>query len=64
MADGQWYWCLDHQEVEPYQACRAAVRLGPYDTREQAQEALAQLHVRNQEWDNDPQFNDIDDFDD
>ena len=63
MVDQQWYWCLEHRQVEPYDACRSAVRLGPYPTAEKAEGALDQVQARNEEWDNDPRFNDPDDFD-
>ncbi|MFT3875752.1 MAG: hypothetical protein QM708_04925 [Propioniciclava sp.] len=59
-----WYYCLVHKAVEPYEACRAAQRLGPYPTREDAAEALANAQARNDAWDNDPRFNDPDEDDD
>ncbi len=65
MAEGQWYWCLNHQAVEPYQGCREEVRLGPYATFDEAQSALAKVKQRNEDWDNDPDWNDpADDADD
>jgi hypothetical protein len=57
----QWYYCLDHKRVEPLTGCRAEVRLGPYDTREDAARALEKVEERNAEWDNDPAWNDEDD---
>ena len=33
MADGEWYWCLKHHAVEPYDGCRSEERLGPYATQ-------------------------------
>lgn len=36
----EWYYCLDHKEVEPELGCRAEVRLGPYATEEEAAAAL------------------------
>jgi hypothetical protein len=63
VAQGQWYWCLTHQAVEPYEQCRAEVRLGPYATREDAARALQKVAERNEEWENDPRFNDDDEGD-
>lgn len=59
-----WYWCLTHHAVEPYDACKAADRLGPYATREEAATALDRVRARNEEWENDPRFNDEDDDED
>lgn len=54
----QWYYCLDHQRVEPRKGCRADARLGPYKTREEAARALEKVEQRNLEWDSDPAWND------
>lgn len=51
MDDGKYYYCLDHNKVETAEGCKAADRLGPYDTPEEAQNALATLHARNEELD-------------
>ncbi|MGO1972398.1 MAG: hypothetical protein ACTH2Q_05505 [Propionibacteriaceae bacterium] len=58
MADGEWYYCLDHKTVEPYQGCKSANRLGPYPSREAAEGALETVSERNEDWDNDPRWND------
>ena len=58
MTEGQWYYCLKHRTVEPYDACKAEDRLGPYATREDAEHALEIAAERNQDWDEDPRFND------
>ena len=58
MAQGQWYYCLDHHTVEPYEACKSESRLGPYPTPADAAQALEKVASRNVEWDNDPRFND------
>ncbi|WP_040163156.1 hypothetical protein [Nigerium massiliense] len=63
MAEGQWYYCLKHHAVEPFEACRSEDRLGPYPTREEAAHALEKVQERNEEWDNDPRFNDDEDDD-
>ena len=36
----EWFYCLDHRTVEPVDGCRAAVRIGPFPTREEAAKAL------------------------
>ena len=51
MADGEWYWCLDHHAVEPYEGCKSENRLGPYATRGDAEGALDKVQQRNQQWD-------------
>ena len=53
-----WFYCLDHKAVEPEEGCRAEVRLGPYPTREEAARALEKVEERNEDWDNDPAWND------
>lgn len=54
----KWYYCLKHHEVEGREGCRAADRLGPYDTREEAARALEIVAERNKEWEEDPVWND------
>lgn len=56
----QWYYCLLDHAVEPAEGCKAAERLGPYPTREQAEAALRLAKERNQEWEDDPRFNEED----
>lgn len=51
MTDGQWYWCLKHHAVEPYERCKAEDRLGPYATRDEATAALDTVQRRNEQWD-------------
>ena len=63
MVEGQWYWCLTHKAVEPYEACKSIDRLGPYATREDAAAALATVTRRNDEWAPHPRFDDDDDGD-
>ena len=63
MPETEWYYCLTHHAVEPYEACRAADRLGPYPTAADAAEALARAAERNKQWQEDPRFNDPDDED-
>jgi hypothetical protein len=55
---GEWYYCLDHKTVEPFDGCRASVRIGPFPTSEQAARALEIVERRNDDWDNDPDWRD------
>lgn len=58
MADGKFYYCTKHDRVEGEKGCRAADRLGPYDTEAEAGRALQIAAERTKEWDNDPDWND------
>lgn len=49
--NGPWYWCLDHGRVEPAAGCPNDRRLGPYDTREEAEDALPRAHERTKQMD-------------
>lgn len=57
----EWYFCLRHHQVEPREGCKAIDRLGPYPSREEAEHALEIAAERNEEWDNDPRWNDPED---
>ena len=46
-----WYWCLDHQRVEPERGCPNHRRLGPYATQEEAAAAIELARARTEEWD-------------
>ena len=48
---GKWYYCLDHKAVEDIKGCRSSNRLGPYPTREEAENALQKVAERNAKWD-------------
>ncbi|HYO31761.1 MAG TPA: hypothetical protein VES21_02855 [Nocardioidaceae bacterium] len=54
----QFYFCLKHRTVEGEDGCKAADRLGPYPSRDEAETALDKVQQRNEEWDNDPAWND------
>lgn len=54
---GDWYYCLKHHTVEQGLQCPARNRLGPYATREAAENALQTAKERNEDWDNDPRWN-------
>ena len=50
-----------HQRVESGgDICPPIDRLGPFDTEEEASHALEKAEQRNEEWDNDPDWNDSD----
>lgn len=51
MADGQWYYCLDHKAVETADGCRSVNRFGPYSTQEEAEHAMATVAERNEQLD-------------
>ena len=46
-----WFYNVRTGQVEGASGARAADRLGPYATREQAQAALERVQQRNDEWD-------------
>lgn len=55
-----WY-CVKHKAVETGEdICPPIDRLGPYASREEAEHALEKAQERNEEWDNDPNWNDAD----
>ena len=63
--ENTWWYCLTHKAVEPYEGCKADDRLGPYPSRQDAEQALERAAARNEEWENDPKFNDpVEDEDD
>ena len=58
MSDTEYWFCLKHHTVEQADGCKNADRLGPYATPEDASHALDKVEERNEEWDNDPDWND------
>lgn len=58
MVDTEFYFCLKHKTVEGKDGCRAKDRLGPYPTHGEAERALDKVEERNEEWENDPDWND------
>ncbi|HEY8452220.1 MAG: hypothetical protein FWJ70_14485 [Micromonosporaceae bacterium] len=47
-----YYWCVRHDRVESGDdRCRAAYRLGPFETVAEAERALETVRERNQRWD-------------
>jgi hypothetical protein len=41
-----YWWCLEHKETEEGLGCGSTTRLGPYDTRERAGQALLRIAQR------------------
>lgn len=50
--DGQeFFWCVRHSRVESGESmCPGRYRLGPYQTAGEAEQALARVRQRNEEW--------------
>ena len=59
----KWYYCLKHHRVEPWDGCKAADRLGPYDTPEDAARALERVRERNKAWEANSSLDDEGDTD-
>ena len=57
MAEEYWY-CLTHHRVEGRHGCKNADRLGPYPSEAEAARALEKVQERNEDWENDPDWND------
>jgi hypothetical protein len=51
---------VKHHRVETENLCPPIDRLGPYPSEEEASRALQKAEERNEEWDNDPNWNDAD----
>ena len=59
MADGDWWFDLKSKSaVQDAKAGRSADRLGPYPTREAAEQALAKVEERNAAYDANPDWKD------
>ncbi len=54
----EYWYCLEHHKVEGKDGCKSADRLGPYESEAEASRALEKVQERNEEWDNDPDWND------
>jgi hypothetical protein len=46
MPQGPWFYCLKHHTVETRDGCAERHRLGPYSTREEAEQALQSVAER------------------
>ena len=61
MADGQWWYDLKTKAaVQDTRVGKIADRLGPYGSREEAEQALDKVAERNEAFDNDPRWKDDD----
>lgn len=48
---GKWYWCMEHQHVEPAdRGCPPDQRMGPYDSPEEARRWREKVDARNEAW--------------
>jgi hypothetical protein len=48
LAGGPWFFCLRHHTVEDRDGCAERHRLGPYETREEAEHALQSVAQREE----------------
>jgi len=55
----QFWYCVKHHTVEHDDTlCPTIDRLGPFDSEQEASQALDTAERRNDDWDNDPKWND------
>jgi hypothetical protein len=47
---GVFYLCMEHGTVEEGRSCRAAVRLGPYDSPDEARRWRERVEARDEAW--------------
>lgn len=52
-ARGDWYYCFKHRKVEQRDECRQMDRMGPYASREEAENWRARVAERNAAWKDD-----------
>jgi hypothetical protein len=48
--DSAWYFCLKHMRVEHGAGCPDRDRMGPYQTENEAANALQHAKERNEQW--------------
>ncbi|GAB2804992.1 hypothetical protein GCM10027176_07420 [Actinoallomurus bryophytorum] len=48
--DGKWFYCLKHKRVEQGPGCPDRDRMGPYDSENEATNALQRAKERNEDW--------------
>ena len=56
-----WYDLKTKTAIRASRAGKASDRLGPYATREEAEQALDRVAERNESWEHDPKWNDDED---
>jgi hypothetical protein len=44
-----WWWCLNHKRVEEGAGCGSTLRIGPYESAQEAATALKRVHKREAE---------------
>ena len=49
-ARGEWYYCFKHKKVETNAECHEMDRMGPYPTREDAENWRERVAARNEAW--------------
>jgi hypothetical protein len=49
--EGTWWFCLEHETVEPFDGCGSQNRIGPWDTQEAAGNALSTIAERERRYD-------------
>ncbi|MDR3649728.1 MAG: hypothetical protein P4L20_11595, partial [Acidimicrobiales bacterium] len=49
-AQGEWYYCFKHKKVERRDECRQMDRMGPYPTRDDAENWRERVVARNDAW--------------
>ena len=48
--EGKWFYCLKHKRVEQGPGCPDRDRMGPYDSENDAANALQHARERNERW--------------
>ena len=56
----KFWWCLNHKRSSPRRAAPGRTGSVPTTTEAEAARALEKVKERNEEWDNDPEWNDKD----
>ncbi len=56
-----WYDLKTKSAIQASKAGKAADRLGPYATREEAEHAMERVAERNEKWENDSKWDDDED---
>jgi hypothetical protein len=54
----KYYYCMNHKTVEGEDGCKAADRMGPYDSQAEASRALETAAENTKAWESDPDWND------
>lgn len=44
----QWWWCMRHNRVEPYEGCAERYRIGPFDSQAEAARGLEIIKEREE----------------